>query len=523
MRPYLIQHLLEESCGSHPDKICIIEGTKKLSYQETILKSQCIAGRLINLGTEKGEHIGIILNKSIEQVISIMGVFYAGCVMILINPILRKEQISHIIKDCEIKTIIASQDTADKHGLEMRKAGVNRAFIFNGDQRQLFQYELSFDGQFNNLKPADRSETVIQDDTSHIIYTSGSTGMPKGIVISHLNTVDGARIVSRYTGLRNEDRLLGALPFNFDYGFNQLINTFNVGATLYLHNFFMPNDLLKLLEQEKISVFAGMAPIWAKIFSPKLTDISTKFDFSQLRVITNTGGKVPTSTVKKMRLLFSEAKIFLMYGLTEAFRSTFLNPDEIDRRPESIGKAVPNVQIMVLNKNGTECLSGEEGELVHRGALISKGYWNNPEKTRQVFRVNPLLGNENSHLETVVFSGDIVKRDEDGFIYYVGRKDMMIKTKGYRVSPAEVEELLSKMTGINGCVATGRDTEDDIALCVFVQLNENSLLENDIKQYCRKNFPFYLVPDIIVISEQFPLNANGKIDRSKIIRDYLES
>ena len=520
MRPYLIQHLLEDSCSVHPDKICIVDQSESLSYEETFLRSQKVAAMLVSLGVQKGEHVGLILDKSIEQVISILGVFYAAGVLVIINPILREEQVAHIIQDCGIKTIIISHAKAERYFQILVSSGVKRALIFYGVHKYGFESEILFDGNFGPIEPFTHEYPVITDDTSHIIYTSGSTGKPKGIVLSHRNAIDGAKIVSHYTELKADDKIIGALPFNFDYGFNQLMNTLYMGATLYLHTFVMPNDLLKVLDKEEITVFAGMTPIWAKIFNPRLADLSRPYDFSKLRVITNTGGKVPVSIVKKLRALFFNARIFLMYGLTEAFRSTFLDPDEIEKRPNSIGKAIPNVEIFVLNKDGKKCKPNEEGELVHRGALISKGYWNNPEKTAEVFRPNPLLGKENAHLETVVFSGDIVKKDEEGFLYYIGRKDHMIKTKGYRVSPTEVEELISNMEGVSECVATGFEKDDEILLRVFVHLNDSSLAADDIILFCKRHFPFYLVPDEVIIVDRFPLTSTGKIDREKVIQGH---
>lgn len=520
MHPYLIQHMLEESGERVPHKICLEEASKKISYEETIMNARKVAGMLQSLGINPGDHIGVYMDRSIDQVVSLLGVFYTGAVLIIINPILREKQISHIIKDAKILTLISSQDKMEKNVSLFKKAGIQKAIIFQGENKNLFKRTVVFNGNWDLYPECKNINTTISADTSHIIYTSGSTGQPKGIVISHQNTIDGAKIVSQYTGLSEDDRVMGTLPFNFDYGFNQLMNTLYMGATIYLHRFFLPNDLLGILEKKQITVFAGMTPIWSKIFNPKLTDLSKKYDFSRIRVITNTGGKVPVSTVKKLKDLFSRANIFLMYGLTEAFRSTYLDPAQIDNHPESIGKAIPNVQIMVINKEGKECGPGEEGELVHRGALISKGYWNNPEKTQQVFKPNPLLSANNAHLETVVFSGDIVKRDGEGYIYFIGRKDNMIKTKGYRVSPSEVEELIYNFEGVAECVVTGYEEDDTIKLRAIIQLNDSELTSKTIHTKCKQEFPFYLVPDDIVVRDNFPLTSNGKIDRTKVIREH---
>lgn len=520
IKQYLIQHLLEESCEKYPGKVCLEDADDYITYEETIRRSRKVAGMLESLNVNFGDHVGIFMDRSIDQVVSLLGIFYAGAVLIIINPILRERQISHIIQDAEISTIITSHSKLHKSISVLKNAGINKVIVFNGQHGYGFEDEILFNGSFDSYSEISKKCPSISDDTSHIIYTSGSTGQPKGIVISHRNTINGGKIVSQYTGLREDDRIIGALPFNFDYGFNQLINTLYMGATIYLHNFFMPNDLLRVLEEKQITVFAGMTPIWSKIFNPKLTSLSNDQNFLGIRVITNTGGKVSVSIVRKLQKLFLKAEIFLMYGLTEAFRSTYLEPSQLDKRPESIGKAVPNVQIMVLNKEGKECGPDEEGELVHRGALISKGYWNNQEKTAQVFRSNPLLFKKNAHLETVVFSGDIVKKDEDGFLYYVGRKDNMIKTKGYRVSPAEVEELLNNFAGVAECIVSGYEENDTINLRAFVQLNDSTWSSEKVLMMCKRKFPFYLIPDDIVIINNLPLTSNGKIDRNKIIKEY---
>lgn len=520
MKPYLIFHLLERSTEKYPGKIALVDGVRHLSYQELTERSRRFAQALNALGIQKGEHIGILLDKSCEQIIAMFGTWMAGGVVVLINSILNADQICHILLDCEIRTLVSESSKVKVHLSSSPFEKIQNAIIFGENGEIPFENILYIDSQISAFPPLEKEICQVTDDTSHIIYTSGSTGLPKGIVVSHRNALDGAYIVSEYTGLCSEDRIIGILPLSFDYGFNQLMNTVYLGATLFLYNFFMPNDLLHFLEKERISVFAGMPPIWAKLFHPKLCDLSKPRDFSQLRVLTNSGGKVSVPIVQGLRRLFPHTRIFLMYGLTEAFRSTYLDPSEIDRRPDSIGKAIPNVEIYVLNAEGKECGPHEEGELVHRGALITKGYWNNPEKTKEVFRPNPLLGPENQHLETVVFSGDIVKKDEEGFLYYVGRKDAMIKTKGYRVSPTEVEEALVKIEGVSECVACGYEKDGEILLRVFLTLHDASWIPEKIIAECKKRLPFYLVPDDVVILPQFPLTANGKIDRNRLIEEY---
>jgi acyl-CoA ligase (AMP-forming) (exosortase A-associated) len=520
MKPYLIQHLLEQSASSDPDGCFVSDRGRSWSRAEVLEKSLRTAALLKELGAGRGERVGVFLDKTADQVLALFGVWQAAGAAVVINPVLIKEQIVHIVRDCGLTTLVTSGAKMAQWAGALREAGIRRALVFQGAAPHGFEREIAVPAELEGVAPDRAPSPAVTDDPSHVIYTSGSTGMPKGIVVTHRNAIDGARIVSAYTGLAPGDRMLAALPFNFDYGFNQLMNAALVGGAVVLHQFLMPNDLLNALEKEKVTVFAGMPPIWLKLFNPKLADVDAPRDLSALRVLTNSGGKVPVPVVRKIRAFFPGARLFLMYGLTEAFRSTFLDPDEVDRRPDSIGKAIPNVEILVLRPDGTECAAGEEGELVHRGALITRGYWNNPEKTAEVFRPNPLLGPANAHLETVVYSGDVVRRDEEGFLTYVGRRDNMIKTKGYRVSPTEVEELMMGLAGVSECVAAGFEDADEIKLRVFVTLGRPARPAPEILLECRRRFPFYLVPDDLVVLERFPLTASGKLDRVRVAAEH---
>jgi acyl-CoA ligase (AMP-forming) (exosortase A-associated) len=520
MRNYLIHHLLENTALQYSNKIAVKHGERVITFQALMEDSTKMGALIKRLGIGRGERIGILLDKSIEQVVAFFGTSFNDAVSVFINPVLKKEQIEHIILDCDAKMLICTKREWVRNKMDFPL----KIIYVDETVKEEVEKENNVAWWQNVKKELDAKELKsgqISDDIANIIYTSGSTGKPKGVVITHRNLIEGAEIVSGYLEITEHDRIISVLPFNFDYGLNQLTTSVLKGATLVLHKFFLANDLLRVLEKEKITGFAGMNPIWVKIFNERF-DINKKYDFSNLRYITNSGGKVPESIVKKMRAFFPKTKIHLMYGLTEAFRSTYLPPEEIDRRPNSIGKAIPNVEILVLNEKGQECKPGEVGELVHRGALITRGYWNDPEKTEKIFRKNPLLKDQNHLNEAVVFSGDLVMKDEEGFLYYISRKDSMIKTMGYRVSPTEVEEYLMKLDGIVDAVVFGKEIETgDQIIVAVVRTNSTQMDDKQIMAQCRKNLPEYMVPREIHFEKDFPKTANGKVDRSFLQKKWV--
>lgn len=507
MTEKLLHCTLEYSAGRVPDKEAVRHEGKGLTYGEFLRESRKAASALLQAGqSRRGDRVAIFMEKSLEQALWIYAASMADRVFVLISDQLKYNQVEHILRDCGVSVLVyspACSDTADKArealGIQTLPAASR--------------------GADDSLPRS----LAITDDIATIIYTSGSTGLPKGIVITHRNLLDGIDSVSEYLGITESDRLMGLLPLNFDYGLNQLTSSIRAGATIVLHHFFVPGPMLRLVADERITGLAAIPTIWAAVFNPKLTNLEKilgECDFSALRYITNSGGKIPVPTVRRIRETFSRTRLFLMYGLTEAFRSTYLDPSEVDRRPESMGKAIPGVQVEVVRDDGTPCGPNETGELIHRGALIARGYWNNPGKTAEVYRPNPLLPQENRFLETAVYSGDLVRKDEEGFLYYVGRKDNMIKISGYRVSPTEVEELLAASGFVAESVVFGVP-DDDLGYRIRAVVafkgadNVSALLE-----HCKKSAPSYLVPRDIIAVKGFPKTASGKIDRPGVIREH---
>jgi acyl-CoA ligase (AMP-forming) (exosortase A-associated) len=367
---------------------------------------------------------------------------------------------------------------------------------------------------------------VIDTDMTAILYTSGSTGKPKGVVLSHRNMVAGAKSVASYLENSAGDTLLAALPLSFDAGFSQLTTGFHAGARVVLLNYLLPRDVLKALEREKVTGLTAVPPLYIQLAQLEWPAAIGE----HLRYFANTGGRMPRETLALLRRRVPAARPFLMYGLTEAFRSTFLPPEEVDRRPDSIGKAIPNAEILVLRPDGSACDADEPGELVHRGALVGLGYWNDAEKTAE--RYKPLPAGCPARVgglqlpEVAVFSGDTVRRDAEGYLYFIGRRDEMIKTSGYRVSPTEVEEILYATRLVGECAAFGVEHATLGQAIQVIATPPAGAAELDVPALaaeCRIRMPAYMVPaGFQSRSGPLPRNPNGKIDRKLLAGEWSE-
>jgi acyl-CoA ligase (AMP-forming) (exosortase A-associated) len=355
-------------------------------------------------------------------------------------------------------------------------------------------------------------------DMAAILYTSGSTGGPKGVVLSHRNLIVGAESVSGYLGNRADDVILSVLPLSFDAGLSQLTTAFSVGAHVVLMNYLLAGDVVRLCARHRVTGLTCVPPLWLQIAEQSWPPEATM----ALRYFANTGGRMPKATLDRLRGIFPAARPFLMYGLTEAFRSTYLDPDQVDRRPDSIGKAIPDAEILVVRPDGTRCEPGEEGELVHRGALVALGYWNDPGRTAERFRPAPGAPAGVCLTETAVWSGDAVVADEEGFLYFVGRKDEMIKTSGYRVSPTEIEEVVYDTGLVRDAVALGLDDAElgQRVVLVVSAATGTAIDVPDLLARLKRALPLYMIPRQVEVRSELPRSPNGKFDRA-LLRQEL--
>ena len=521
---YLLPELISRSAQRFPEHIALTYGKDSLSYAQLQTAVSAFASGIVGLGLQRGERVAIYLEKRFETVIASFGAPAAGAVFVPLNPLLKAEQVAYILRDCNVRLLVTSPE---RHAL-LREAladcpDLRQTILVNTPAGQAPATCCAWDDLMQ--MPARPGHRVIDTDMTAILYTSGSTGKPKGVVLSHRNMVAGAKSVASYLENHADDTLLAALPLSFDAGFSQLTTAFHVGARVVLLNYLLPRDVLKALERERVTGLTAVPPLYIQLAQLDWPAHITE----HLRYFANTGGRMPRETLMALRSRLPQTKPFLMYGLTEAFRSTFLPPEEVDKRPDSIGKAIPNAEILVLREDGTPCNANEPGELVHRGALVGMGYWNDPEKTAE--RYKPLPSNTPGREaglvlpELAVYSGDNVRRDEEGFLYFIGRRDEMMKTSGYRVSPTEVEEILYATRLVGECVAFGVDHET-LGQSIQVIATPPADGELDIPALlaeCRKQMPAYMVPSGIEARQgPLPRNPNGKIDRKTLSTEWVE-
>ena len=523
--PDLIHEFISCSARDTPDATALLFRDERLNYAELHTEVNRAASGLLSLGVDAGERVAIYLPKQPETVFGIFGAAAAGATFVPVNPLLKPRQVAYILAHCNVRVLITSGqrlqlleevlgDCPDLHTVVVVEDQPPQ--LAAAPSQNVIGYP-----DFVATAGASSPHRRIDTDMTAILYTSGSTGNPKGVVLSHRNMVAGARSVASYLANTPDDRILAVLPLSFDAGLSQLTTAFSVGASVVLMDYLLPRDVIRAVARYQVTGLGAVPPLWNQ-----LVGLEWPAEAAQsLRYITNTGGAMPVPTTRTLQKALPTTKVFLMYGLTESFRSTYLPPDQVNTRPESMGKAIPNAEILVVNEQGHECGPGEPGELVHRGALVAMGYWNDPEKTAERFKPCPGQPPEIPIAELAVWSGDQVSKDEEGFLYFISRKDEMIKTSGYRVSPTEVEEVVYGSGLVAGAAALGLahgTLGQAIALVVSHLPDETDLnhVRDEILAHCRKELPNFMVPLAVMVRDSLPHNQNGKIDRRALVEEY---
>ncbi len=512
-----IRTLIEDAALSHADKKALILDQESITYSELFTKVNQVAYYLAELDLSPDTRIGIYSSKSIEQVISILAVLSTKYILVPLTKLLKPQQVEYIINDCDIKCIIT----------DSIKHETIKDINFNG---HIISYETSCK-EISSFEEIYKyyNKTYVCNISGHsnavITYSFGISGTPKGIVISHRNLINSARVVSQYLELKEDDVISGLLIFNLDYGLNQIFSTLYKRATLALHDFLLPNDFLNHLIEDKVSVIPLMPFNITQIFDEDMHKLPNNDLFKNVRIITSSGGTVSKKMITNCKNLFSNASFFSMHGLTEAFRSAFLDPSQIEIRPDSIGKAIADVELYVINEKGQECKPREVGELIHRGGYIYKGFWNAPEQNEQRFKSIQILKdviNIEGQLvdEIVVASGDYVYKDEEDYLYFVSRHDDMIKTKGFRVSPLEIESCVAKnITQIDASAVFSVENEKEQEEIVLVYTAKSELSSKEILFELKKHLATYMIPSQVIYKKTLPLVQS---DKNKINKEELK-
>lgn len=510
----LVNDFLENSAERSPDKIALICQDRRLTYGEIETLANRFARALVAQGVGRGDRVAIILDNSPEAAVAIFAVLKANAVFSVINPTTKAEKLAYVLENSGARAAICDRAHWQAVAATARRSQALRLLICLPEPPS--------DPDLSGFRVLGLNEIVagfpdtaphrqcIDVDLATIIYTSGSTGFPKGVMSTHLNIVTAATSITTYLENTADDIILNVLPLSFDYGLYQLLMAFRVGGTLVLEkSFVFPYRVVDLICREQVTGFPGVPTIFAILL--QLKDLQ-KLLLPSLRYITNTAAALSVSHVQRLREAFPHVRIYSMYGLTECKRVSYLPPEEIDSRPDSVGKAIPNTEVYVVDDAGSRLPPGSAGELVVRGAHVTRGYWGDPEATAQAFRPGPLPG------ETVLYTGDFFRMDEEGFLYFMGRKDDFIKSRGEKISPKEIENALYSLEDIAEAAVIGvPDPVLGMAIkAVIAPRNGAQIGEREVIAHCARHLEDFMVPKIVEIRPVLPKTATGKIDKKEL-------
>ena len=510
----LLQHFLENSARRLPDKTALIFGQQRLTYGEINEKANRLAHFLRKNGITRQDRVAIFMDNSPAAVVSIFAVLKADAVFLVLNPTMKAAKLAFIFEDCGVKALVTHASKESIVAQALSSSPTIQTVLWTGIDDEIPESpsaSASFHRLDDALLQSDGAlappSSNIDLDLAAIIYTSGSTGDPKGIMLTHLNMTSAADSITTYLENVEEDIIIDMLPLSFDYGLYQVLMAAKFGGTVVLErSFTYPYQVIQRMIDEKVTGFPGVPTIFAILLGLKDLD---KVDFSNLRYITNTAAALPPAYIEKLRQALPHVRVYSMYGLTECKRVSYLPPEEIDRRPGSVGRGMPNEEVWIVDELGRKQPPGEVGEVVVRGSNVMRGYWNRPEETARSLRPGKYPG------EMVLYTGDLFRMDDEGFLYFVGRKDDMIKSRGERISPREIEDCLCAMEGVAEAAVIGIDQEilgQAIVACVRCR-DGRKLSAKEIQRHCRANLEEYMIPHSVEFVEVFPKTSTGKIDK----------
>lgn len=506
----LLHHMFEQSVARYPDKTALVCGERRYTYREIATMAECLGTVLQAAGVKRGNRVAIFTENGVEPVVATYAALKIGAVFMPVNPLTKKEKLAYLLNDARPACLVASASLREVALTALAaNTSVQLCIAVGGTVTAPIGGApwLGFD-QATQRQDIVRNPGTIDMDLAAIIYTSGSTGDPKGVMLSHLNMVTAANSVSGYLGLAAEDVILCALPLAFDYGLYQVLMGFKVGATIVLErSFVFPVKILEAMQRERVTVLPGVPTMFSTLMS---LNVLADYDLGSLRVITNTAAALSERHIASLRALFPQATLYSMYGLTECKRVTYLPPAELDRRPTSVGRGMPNEEVWLVDDLGRRLPNGSTGELVIRGSHVMRGYWQKPDETAKRLKPGPIPG------EMVLYSGDLFRTDAEGYLYFVARKDDIIKSRGEKVSPREVENALYAIEGVLEAAVVG--VPDDLlgqAVKAFVVLKSGyAYTEKEIIKRCLARLENFMAPKHVVFVDSLPRTDTGKIKKT---------
>ena len=506
----LVEEFLERSAERVPEKTALVFGEDRLSYHVLDSRANQLAHALIEGGVAYGDRVVVLLDNSPEAVISIFGILKADAIFTVVNPSIKREKLAYILNNCRASALITHMSKWKDAGEAAAQAPSLKTVLLADtpaetlDTRQKIVSWSSLEDYPSCIPP----RKTISIDLAALIYTSGTTGNPKGVMLTHQNIVSASTSITTYLENRDEDIILSVLPLSFDYGLYQILMSAQFGGTVVLEKAFIyPYAVVEILKKEKVTGFPIVPTISAILMQMKELENE---NFDHLRYITNTAAALPLSHIKGLQKAFPTAKLYSMYGLTECKRVSYLPPDELDTRPTSVGKGMPDEQVYLVGEDGSIITDpGVVGELVVRGPNVMKGYWELPEETAQVLRQGTYPW------ENVLYTGDLFKKDEEGFLYFVSRKDDIIKSRGEKVSPKEIEAVLYGLPDVVEAAVVG--VPDEIlgeSIKAYVVLKKDSpMTGKDIISQCARHLEDFMVPKIVELRDCLPKTSTGKITK----------
>jgi acyl-CoA synthetase (AMP-forming)/AMP-acid ligase II len=515
------QHLLREgliqSATLHPDKTALIVEGKQYAYGRLLDSAKRVAGGLVERGLHRGDRVAVYMDNTWPCIVSIYGTLLAGGVFLMINPQTKAEKLHYVLQDSEAKFLMTDSHLSGQVVQALHDLPALQAVIASGTvpfaQPPAVDVE-SFDAVVDVSTPLTDPAFIIPNDLAALIYTSGSTGNPKGVMQTHQAMVFAAWSLIEYLRLSADDRILLVLPLAFDYGLYQLLMAMKLGATLIVErSFTFPGQIYQKIREEDVTVFPGVPTIFATMVS---SHRKKKLVFPGITRITNTAAALPADFISELHEIFPNALIYKMYGLTECKRVSYLEPELVDEKPTSVGKAIPGTEVFLRSPEGAAVAAGEPGILHVRGPHIMVGYWKRPDLSAEMLKPGLFPG------ERILCTGDWFIQDEDGFLFFSGRSDDIIKTRGEKVSPLEVEQTLHGIAGIKEAIVVGVDDPQlGQAIKAFVVLEDGSdLTDRKIKKMCLARLENFMVPQSVVVLDKLPKTANGKVDRKLLLSQY---